>query len=270
MTDDKTYFIAPVTTDLQRTVLGIDDAVAYASIDCRSFVAQDGTTVRVDKFDFDDFQIRLNDVAPRAGAGSAYFRLEFGDTPINEVVRAMVEGAFTNAAKDAGFKNGKPVVNFNQDPDWQWRPLHLVPATAEPEEPNLGDDAISVFPARTALGQYLVNHHKNRIGHGHEINYLIIKQEMLPHDVETALTDSEKASLRAIFKKVSIKEPSTVRVVVHFERVRNYEEAQRLPQSHEQSPFQLELVRVIKTLGFEKVIVDLVYGGLSIVGFVYD
>ena len=178
----RNFFVLPVTTALQRKLLG-DNVDAYGAIDVTSYVNIETKHLELEYCDFEEFKRQLDEAGRQRPNGSLRLHFDFGAVGTEETLRRFVTSPIETMAKEAGFNKIRSSHFFHQEA------LFLVPEVGEKgsnQEEEIGSDACSVFPICTTISKYYLG----------EFDYLLVPKRPLDINPDELLDKRTANSIR--------------------------------------------------------------------------
>lgn len=242
----KSYFIRPVTTSLQRMLLG--KASAYAEIDVASFVDVNTQQITPAQFDWGSFRADLEAVASGLADGDAkrtlYLKKDFGGLSSDPLLGTFIHGPLETICKNSGFDSVRQSNSYHNDNKLWKKPEE--DHDDEAEEDNLGNESLSIYPVRTALSKQLLG----------GIDVLIERKSSIAKDAKEFLDQAAKDSITKAFRDHSAKGKTvTAKFIVGNQNGRG-EGDPKLPHHKQDSEMQIELVDFLRKLGFATVRIE--------------
>ena len=232
------FYVEPLTTELQRKLIGGQDTVAYASVDVTTFVDVNSLQITPAGFDFDALMARLQEVRAKTKPGKLLLHFDFGPLGTDDVLDAFVREPLTAICKKSGFPDVTVRSTYHND-GVAWQPLSQEGADAA-DENNLGDARVEVFPIRTRLSKSLTK----------GSDYLIELTERLGIESTQLLDDQATQSLEAAVAAEHLDGQSvSVKFFVGEGNARQ-PGADQLPHFKDNSEMQLAVVKFLRSLGF--------------------
>ena len=161
---DNRFVLCPVTTELQRSLLGdVDSPKSDASL-CvfANYAAYQGGTIEADSPYFADLSTRLREFAKRDNR-YAVFNVQVGGITdsfkLTQDRSEEIAKLGKKLAEDAGFKRSTWSVTYGEILDWSPHLAKIEAAATLADtqvEEAIGDERVSVFPVRTFLSRILI------------------------------------------------------------------------------------------------------------------
>jgi len=237
----KNFFVTAVTTDFEKRTLGVDNIVAYSSIDGMSFIDLNTGEISTDQFDFRSFRNALGNVRKECGAGVLYLSIDFGvaDT-VGSETGTFVKSALFDMAKRSGFEDVKYSECHSNADSHVWRNL---PAARGDAQEKLGNEDVLVFPLQTALDRYL----------GSADVYIELANEF-PQDADRLLTPAAQRILQNAVQSISLPDTATACIRLNMtDEGKTADAVYDLPSLQKDSQFLNSAADFVKNLGFHNV-----------------
>jgi hypothetical protein len=154
------YFVAPVTTPLQRLLLGKyndQEPVAYANINAKSFIVPGTGLIDTQGLNFSELRRALRQIAEHQD-GQLRVLVNYGYSPPNDAsrnVEPFLREAFEGMGHRAGFGDVWAYSSVWNVEDYVWKPIDVGQHQDGAAEENAGSELMQVFPVRTSLSHYL-------------------------------------------------------------------------------------------------------------------
>lgn len=237
----KNFFVDPVLTPLQRRLIGAKGIVAYASLDVTAFVDVNTHQITPGNFDFAAFAKRLKEVHGQVEPGTLFLHFDFGGLGTDELMLTFVREPVKSLCKKSGFQNVRVSNTFHND-DKVWQPPQQM-ETDRPEEPNLGNEKVSVFPVRTRLSRFLAK----------GMHCLIELNEPIGVDAKQLFSDDVKEVIEDAVPKEEL-DGATVHVKLIVGSLHSpLPRAGDLPPMQQDSDIQLAAVEFLRSFGFQQI-----------------
>jgi hypothetical protein len=162
--DGGNHLVLPVTTDLQRTLLGkhgepLRDARAYVLVNGEAVMSTDGM-INSKALDLPALRQQLAPFAD-ANKGIVYFKVYYSpEPPPSGRNEEFLLWALYGFAVHSGFRDAR--VGNSYLPRFNWETLiarvnEAVAGESDGDESPIGNELVKVYPVRTILGRYLTS-----------------------------------------------------------------------------------------------------------------
>ena len=245
------YFVAPVTTDLQRHLLHSSDVVAYATLDATAFIDLHTEKIHTDRFDFAGFCQALRTVRGQVGTGTLQISVDYGNLLPEGFAPRFIKRALTGLAREAGFEEVQ-LHERHHGGQSTWRGLDADGATSSAEKAQ-GSASIQIYPVITPLSRFLLG----------DVDCLIEIAGPVPLDSKL-LTDSQELQIRIADAKLDLQDKETVLLLAYMQKPpvgNNLDDFIDLPQTKKGAEIHQRAVALLKDIGFQEVRITLDING---------
>lgn len=158
VSEGKNYFLSPITTELQRSLLPphYQPALAYVILDGAALVHGNGT-IDAAGLDWEALRKTLGSAKGRKDAVAVFHPIFQHSFPPDNA-RDVAEWALVGFGYSLGF--GKAYLTISYNPGFNWNETRAAIAakmmgTPDAPEPMTGNSAVHVYPVQTFLSRYL-------------------------------------------------------------------------------------------------------------------
>ncbi|WP_146518098.1 hypothetical protein [Stieleria varia] len=237
------FIVTPITTELQRMLLGDKTADVYAEIDVTAYVDVNTLQITPAKLNFAAFQQQLKQLAEEHEQAKLYLKFEFGGVGAEHAFGMFVKAPVEQMCKESGFESVRVSSRYaNGDAAWKGLPEGDEAALEDPS--HEGD--WRVYPVATPLGRHLLS----------DTDVLIDGTKERPLDAMVLLDDEAKEAIQAALSGLQLgPEERAGRAVTLRLTITAPEKDTDEPHllAKEKSEPQLAAVEFLRSLGFGNV-----------------
>ncbi|HBE68374.1 MAG TPA: hypothetical protein DDW52_09525 [Planctomycetaceae bacterium] len=252
------YFVAPVTTDLQKRLLGTlsfekglvpaDDVHtyvrvnAYALFEHPSFRLSDPTGQA-----FVPIRRHLKQFGSSSNHGQIRMMIDYGHLNVTKETRALAMDVFRGMAIGAGFSAVKIHGSFrnpiDNERDFEWTNLQADLNDRPEDEKAVKIANVTIYPVATKLGRYLTN----------DADCVVDVHGPVSLSATHIFGDAEASEIKQSLEKLPLKTKDVVRLQVFLEELDDDVQAYELAQAKKDSPFHAAAVKLFKNAGFKTI-----------------
>lgn len=240
------YFLAPVTTDLQRCLLGDDTIAAYGEIDADAVFGI--KSVDTDLAGFLDAIRNSIQVTAKTTSPSGSLRLDvvYGTLRVDQHERELLDNVLRDMGHDAGFTRVTLIAhNTNTPHGAKWRSLDAERDDDRTLESSTTMSAeISVFAVCTPLSRHLTDDN---------CNCFIDVSEPDLANATTLVSASQLDKVAFALRSMTFRDRR--KVVMRVKLVPSDSSPTDRPQVHQGSSSHTPIVRLLRDSGFQDVTV---------------